>query len=396
MLLTTSAPTKLNICLPVNYLGMGGAERQLTDLAIGLDKSLFDVTVVTLESGGPLEPELAGQPGVSLHSLGRRGKLDPRPWFRLARLLKKRRVHVVQPFLTPATLYGLGAAMLARTPIRIVTERNGLRLNPGRGNHLYRFAEDRLTRFADRVVPNSEAGRRYVISRGIRSGMTQVIYNGINPSRLRPDHDRAMGIRRDAGVPEGGFLVGNVASLTPAKDQASLLQAVRPLMDDHAGLRLALVGDGPLRDRLESLAGDLGIRDKVTFFGAQRGVADFIAAFDLAALSSVDHEGCSNFLLEAMGNGKPVVTTDIGGNPELVEHGRSGWIVPAGDPAAMGAAISKILNAGPASAEIGEAGRRIVDERFSLARMVKDYEDLYQGLAALKLRHGQQRRESAA
>ena len=155
----SSPPARINVCLPVNYLGFGGAERQLVELALGLDKERFQVLVVTLQSGGELEAELQGQQGITLHSLERKSKYSMAPVFRLARLLKREQIHVIQPFLSPATFFGLTASFLSRTPVRIVTERCGLRKDRGLGNKAYRFVEDKLTRFADLAVANSEAGR---------------------------------------------------------------------------------------------------------------------------------------------------------------------------------------------------------------------------------------------
>ena len=175
--------TKLNVCLLVNDLRYGGAERQLVELALGLDKERFNPLVVTLYAGEPLERELRHAPGVGLVSLERKGKWDFGALRRLSRLLRENDVHIIQPFLTPATAFGLSAAIMARTPVKIATERCGVRLNTSIGNKLYRFVEDRLTRYTDAVAPNSEAGRDYVLSRGINEDDVRVIYNGVAPER---------------------------------------------------------------------------------------------------------------------------------------------------------------------------------------------------------------------
>ncbi len=379
---TGKSNAPLNVCFPVNYLDYGGAERQLVELALGLDKSDFRVHVVTLIPGGALEDELHGQPGISLHTVNRRNKYDlVSPTVGLARLLRHHRVHIVQPFLSPATLYGMAASFLARTPIRIVTERCGVRINTGMGNKLYRFVEDRLTRFARVAVANSEAGREYLHCRGIDSSVIQVIYNGVGMERLTPDKAKSQGIRADLDVPENGVVVGTAARLASAKDQASLLKAVATLLPDFPGLRVALVGDGPSRNDLEGLARSLGIKSQVKFFGSQRRVADFIGAFDVAVLTSIDIEGCSNFLLEAMGMGKPVIATDIGGNPELVREGINGHLVPPGEVGALAQTIKVMIQNPDVRAAMGDEGRKMVAERFSLVGMVEAYRNIYFDLA---------------
>ena len=389
-----SAP--LNVCFPVNYLGYGGAERQLVELALGLDKDRFQVFVVTLNSGGSIESELKGKQGITLLSLERKSKYDLSPTINLARIFRRHQIHIVQPFLSPATLFTLTASLLSRTPVRIVTERCGLRKNRGLGNKLYRFIEDRLTPVADLAVANSEAGRRYLCDRGVKSSKTRVIYNGINPTRLDPDPAMVQRVRERLNVPSDGLVIGNVASLTLPKDQATILRAMASLKTRHPELRVALVGDGPLRSELERLAQDLNLSSSVVFFGNQHRVADYIAAFDVAVLSSVDNEGCSNFLLEAMGLGKPVVATDIGGNRELVYQGENGWLIPPGDPDALAAALEEALGDAVRREAFGDKGRRMVATRFSLPDMIEAHQQLYQELVLRKLGASSPLRDAAS
>jgi len=368
---------RLSVALLVNDLRMGGAERQLVELAKGLDKARFRVLVVTLYSGQPLEKELRDADGVTLISLERSGKYDFRTVLRLASLLRRERVDIVQPFLTPATFFGLAAALLARTPVKIATERCGLRLNTHLGNRAYRFAEDRLTRFADAVVPNSEAGREYVLSRGIPDRNVRVVYNGVSPDRADVAPGEAEAVREALGVGPEGKLAGIVASLQPAKDHETFLQAAAIVRRSLPDARFAIVGDGPLRDALEQRSRELGLDSCTTFAGPQLRVAPYIAAFDVAVLSSCDHEGCSNFLLEAMALGRPLVATDIGGNRELFTSGGAGFLVPAGEPDAMAAAIVGVLQHAEAAARMSRESLATFSARFTLGGMVRAYEELY-------------------
>ena len=365
---------RITICYPVNYLGFGGAERQLVELVLGLDKARFHALVVTLYPAGPLEAELEGQEGVTLLSLNRAGRYDAVSVARLAMTLRSHRVQVVQPFLSPATLLGMCASVAARTPVRILTERCGLRRNRKLGNRLLRLAEDRLAGLADAVVANSQAGSEYVSGRGIPQDKIRVIYNGINPDRLKADAQRVAEIRTQLG---DGPIVGTVASLTDAKDHATLIKAVGGLVSRFPDIRLALVGDGHRRGDLVELSSSLGLARNIVFFGHQRQVADYVAAFDVAALSSCDNEGCSNFLLEAMGMGKPVVATDVGGNRELVSSGENGYLVPIGDARGLSSAIERLLHDPQARTTMGRRGRQTITSRFSLSGMIESYQSLY-------------------
>jgi glycosyltransferase involved in cell wall biosynthesis len=368
---------KLGVGLLVNDLRIGGAERQLIELARGLDKSRFRVLVATLYSGQPLERELRHAPGVDLVSLERSGKWDFGVLSRLASLLRDHEVDIVQPFLTPATAFGLTAALMAKTPVKIVTERCGVRLNTSLGNKAYRFVEDRLTRFADAVVPNSEAGRDYVLSRGISEGKIRVIYNGIAPERTTCEPDDRNAVRALHGLRPDEPIVGIVASLTPAKDHETFLLAAAIIRQHVPSTRFLIVGDGPLRERLEARALDLGLGNAAVFAGHRTQIAPYIGAMDVALLSSCDHEGCSNFLLESMGLSRPIVATDVGGNRELFASGEAGLFVEPGDAVAMATATLRILTAPYLAEEFGARGRTVFERRFTLPTMIAAYENLY-------------------
>jgi len=373
-------------------LGVGGAEQQLLELARGMDRSRFKPIIVTLSPfpQGQLERE-ARAAGLEVLSLNRRSRFDLGALWRAFRLLRQRRVDVVQPYLTPATLYGLLPALLAGTPVKIVTERCGLRTEVSWLNRLARNTEDFLSRFADSIVANSQTGKEYVVRRGLNPARARVIYNGVNLDRLATTAEKVAQVRAAMGVPPGGRVVGIVAHLTPQKDHLTFLRAARITSQNQPQTRFALVGDGPLRPLLEREAAELGIAPLVTFCGIQRDIGSYIGSFDVAVQCSVDKEGCSNVILEAMAMGKPVVATAVGGNPELVEPRVSGLLVPPGDPQALAGAVISLLEDPKRCQAMGEKGRARVLAIFSKQRMVADYEKLWLELLEKK---GRSRQES--
>jgi glycosyltransferase involved in cell wall biosynthesis len=372
------------VLYPVNELRIGGAEQQLLELVRGLDKSRFQPIVAPIYPGGALDREFRALPGVEVVDLDRGGKYDPSPLWRVASLLRSRRVDVVQPFLSPATFFGLMPALMVGTPVKVVTERCGVRRTRGIGYKVYRTVEDRLTHFADAVVANSVAGQDLLLERGIPSERVQVVYNGVNLDRLKVDQSQVELNRTRLGVPAGGHVVGILASLTPAKGHDTFLRAAAQVIAERPGTRFAVIGAGPLRQELGRLASELGLADRVVFFGNQRRVADFLAACDVLVSSSRDNEGCSNSILEAMALGVPVVATDIGGNRELVRDRLTGYLTPVGDPAALAAALEGALAAPAERQAIAARARQMIDTRFSLERMVRDYESLYTRLIDAK------------
>jgi glycosyltransferase involved in cell wall biosynthesis len=375
--------TPLKVCLLVNDLRIGGAERQLVELATGLDTRRFQPLVVTLYPGHPLEADLV-HAGVPVVSLDRRGRFDFGAVWRLRSLLRREDVSVIQPFLTPATFFGLTASILAGTPVRVVTERCGLRVNPGAGSNVYRFLEDRLTRFAAVAVPNSCAGAAYLRSRGIGSRKIRVIYNGVSPDRVSAPPQEVAAVRAGLGIPAEAPVVGIVASLQEAKDHRTFLAACALVREHYPAAHFVIVGDGELRTSLEKQAIALGLGAATHFTGNQARVAPLVASFDVSVLSSFDHEGCSNSILEAMGLARPVVCTDVGGNAELVQDGENGFVVPPKSPEAMAGRIMRLLGDPALSRSLGEAGRRRFQADFMLATMVRNYEDLYAELWAAR------------
>jgi glycosyltransferase involved in cell wall biosynthesis len=366
------------ILYPTVSLTTGGAEQQLLELVRGLDKRRFHPIVAPLLRGGTRESELHDVPGVEVVYLDRRHKLDFSPIWKLFKLLRERDVEIVQPFVSPASFFGLLAGLLARTPVKIATERGGARRAPGLGGRFYLYAASKLLRFVDMAVANSDAGRRMLRRDGMPDSRTMVIANGVNPERLEVSPERVAEHRRRLGADDTTPVIGILATLKPAKGQDTFLRAAARIVEKHPHARFAIVGNGVLRDDLELLANELGIGHRVVFFGYQSRVADFLAFFDVLVSASRDNEGHSNSILEAMALDVPVVATDIGGSRELVVPGQTGRLVPIDDPDRLADAVVAILD-DPASARTMTArARALVEDRFGLDRMVADYESLYE------------------
>jgi glycosyltransferase involved in cell wall biosynthesis len=373
-----SMKRKLTVLFPVNALMRGGAEQQLLELVRRLDKTRFKPIVLTMVSGGPLEHELKAVPEAELLSLNRKGKYDFFCLFKIIRILLNRKVDIVQPFLTPSNLFGAISAILCRTPVKIMTRRPGIeRREASLGYRLYFKAETFLARFVDQVVSNSEVGKEYAIQHGIPRDRIRLIYNGVNLNRLSADEHTSEQAKLRLGVPPGGKVVGMVARMFPPKDHATFLQAAAIISQTMPDTRFALVGNGVLRNHLENLSHELEIASKTVFFGEQQDVGTYLSTFDVAVLAS-NSEGCSNVILEAMAFGKPVIATDVGGNKELVKDGENGLLVPVQNPQALADAILSCLRQPDRVKDMGERGRKIVTTRFSLDRMVHDYEELYE------------------
>jgi glycosyltransferase involved in cell wall biosynthesis len=369
---------RLTVLFPINELTVGGAEQQLLELVKLLDKQRFEPIVLSLTPGGPLEPEFRAVPGVEVISLKRKGRYDFTCIFSIARIIRSRKVDIVQPYLTPANLFGLLAGIMCRTPVKIMTRRPGIKpKNASFGYSFYFWAEMLLARFVDMVVPNSEAGREYMTGQGVRREHIRVIPNGVNLARLNNGHLPLGEARQKIGLPPHSKVVGTVGRLATKNAHTILLQAAPLVRNAVPDVRFAIVGGGPLRNSLESQAQELGISSSVIFFGEHRDIGAYFATFDVAVLTS-QIEGCSNSLIEAMASGKPVVATDVDGNREIINHGENGLLVPFGNPTAVAEAILALLSDPEAAGAMGQRAKETVGRKFGLEEMVRQYESLYE------------------
>jgi glycosyltransferase involved in cell wall biosynthesis len=175
------------------------------------------------------------------------------------------------------------------------------------------------------------------------------------------------------------LVIGHVARLVPVKNQALLLRAFQQVAQRVPRTRLVILGDGPLRAELVAQSADLGITDKIRFVGAVADVAPWLREFDVVALSS-NAEGMSISILEALATGLCVVATNVGGNGELLDHGRAGRLVPPGDVSAFADALTAVLTNEPLRVRLGRAGRAHVERHYGDATMVDAYEQLYRGV----------------
>jgi glycosyltransferase involved in cell wall biosynthesis len=378
---------KITVMYPINMMDIGGAQQRLLEIVKGLDKERFKPIILTLYPGGELEPEVRQIPGAELMSINRKGKYDFWVIPRMSSLLRQNHVNIVHTFLTPAIFFGLISGIISRTPVKLVAECCGERLDTNPGRRIsYRKMQDFLARFADWVVPNSQAGGKLFTDRGISPNHIKVIYNGINFKRLAPDWTKVAQIRNQMGLSPDGKAVGITARLSPEKDHATFLQGAKIIHQAMPQTRFAILGDGPLRPTLENMVRELGMVPYVTFFGFQRDVGSYVSACDVACLTSLGAEGLSSVTLEAMALGRPVVITNVGGNAELVDHGKNGLLIPPRNPQALADAVLDCLRRPDWVKEMGQRAREMVESQYSLEHMIHEHEQFYEH--ALRVKRG--------
>jgi glycosyltransferase involved in cell wall biosynthesis len=233
----------------------------------------------------------------------------------------------------------------------------------------------------DRVVAVSESIRNTLVGQGMPAQKVVTVYNSVDPDALRRTTIEPAVLRAEWGVPAGAVLVGMVGRLAWEKGVPDFLAALAKLPPD-ANVYGVIVGDGPDAAELRARADALGLSGRLTFAGFRSDPNNALNALDVHVLASVWQEPCATVVLEAMSLGKPVVGTRAGGTPELIADGETGVVVRPRDPVALAAAQLSHARDPARRAAMGEAGRRQVAERFTLARMVDEIESLYYAVGA--------------
>ncbi len=361
-----------------NYV-IGGMQRQLTDLVTHIDRDRYRPLVACFGPSGPFADELeeAGIPFDCWDVAPSYDLTAPRMLARLVRLIRRERVQIFQTYEFPTKVLGWIAGRIARVPVITCAEHGtGEPKDSPRKTWLLR----KLSPLCDHFIYVADAQRRfYRDKRGFRlDGRTEVIYNGINHHRFDPTTVAPIP-RTELGIDEGAPIVGITAVLREEKAHEVLLRAM-PVIESHApGARALIVGDGPERAKIESLARELGVEDRIVITGFRNDVERILPLFDVMTLCSDPvAETCPLSVLEAMCMGKPIVATSVSGLPELVVEGETGHLVGIRDHEALGDRIGRLLADRECARTMGEAGRERALAGFTIPHMVAHHEEYYE------------------
>jgi sugar transferase (PEP-CTERM/EpsH1 system associated) len=378
---TTTTSSTLRILHILNRLEHGGTELVVLKLMGGLSEPNFQQRLAVIRGADPLF-DSASLPGGGLLSAGDGDSGFQFPLFRLASIMRAYRPHIVHSRNWGA-IEAIPAARLAGVPVAIHSE-HGYELEMLAGLPMRRriFRRAAYT-MADAVVAvTRELGDYHARMAWISPERIRVIYNGVDTQKFAPRPEARSLLRKQFGLPPNRFIVGTVGRMVPIKDHPTLLRAVEILVQRGVDAHALLVGSGPELDRNKSLvSASPTLAGRVTFTGASEDVPDLLRTMDAFALPSIS-EGMSNTLLEAMATGLPVIATSVGGNTEVLEHERSGWLITPRDADASASYLALIASQESLRAQFGAAARKRVVERFSLERMLNDYGNLYRELAA--------------
>jgi L-malate glycosyltransferase len=360
--------------LVVHVMQMAGAERLVVETIKRLG-SRIRPTVFCLDAQGSLGAELE-RDGVPVVVFGRRPGLDIGVAGRLAKEIQQRQIQVVHAHQYTPFFYAALAKLRTAGRFRLILTEHGRHypdLVSGRRRIGNRFL---LSRLADRINAVCAFSADALANKdGFPRDRIEIIPNGIDLTEYDRDVPAA------AGLPAGRRFITTIARFHPVKDHATLIRAFAKIAQRFPEVDLLLAGEGPLKHDLESLTATLKVSDRVRFLGVRRDVPSLLDASAIFALTSVS-EGASLTVLEAMAAAKPIVLTNVGGNPELVRQNVDGLLAPRGDVDGIAEAFARILADSQLAATLGASAAARVRQEFLLNRTIEGYYELYSTLTS--------------
>lgn len=365
---TSASETKPSLVIHVlTSLDYGGVERHMEIIASVLDHSPMRHIFVAIGSGGAAETKLRSL-GADVRCLGQKTNIPSLGGLMaLIKLFRRERPLAVHTHGAEANFHGLLAALLARVPVRI-GEEIGIPCHSNKAKGIFRLVYGT----AHRVVGISQSVTDWLVASGeVSQNKATRIYNPVQLPALN----------QHIAVPPDVFRIGFVGRLESVKNPLALLDALLLLLADDTACELWFVGDGSERTELEQRISSKGLAEKVRLFGYQPNPDSLVRQCHVYVQPSLS-EGFGLALVEAMGCGVPVIATAVGGAPEIIQHGKTGWLLPQASPALLAAALKEARQLGPEKLrEMGLHARESVEGRFEPIHYLEQIEVLYRQFA---------------
>ncbi|MDD5368675.1 MAG: glycosyltransferase [Anaerolineaceae bacterium] len=361
---------KIILCV-IGQLGIGGAEKQFSYLVRNLDRSIYTPIVCSLNEPLDLMEELE-RDGITVVPLLPKSKPDLFRLFGLISIGNKFKPSIIHSYLFTANFYSRLAGWFLNIPV-IISERSS-EINK---EFPFRIIDRIMKPLAFCMIANSSSGAIIAINHNeIDAKNAFVIHNGIpitnNSCSLIPSKFIC-----GLNIPANHKVIGIIGRLCDAKDHETFFKSILIAKQKFTNISILCIGDGPLRGRLQRLVRELQIDDIVIFTGTRNDIPDIMRILDILVLSS-KYEGMPNVILEAMLANKPVISTNVGGVPEVVIDGVTGILVEPHDPTRLANAICKLLSDPILGKQMGDCGRQRVEKDFTIEKMVHETHKVYE------------------
>lgn len=368
---TAQRPT---ICHVIHALGVGGAEVLVRQMIQQMSAD-FRCVVAVLDDIGAIGTQLQSA-GIHVEHLRRQPGIDLKCAERLRAFADSQRADILHAHqCTPFFQAMLSRGLSGRRPV-VFTEHG--RHFPDRPSRRRMIVNRLLLQRQDRIVACGEAVRQALITNeGLPAGRVEVIYNGADTSAFsQPTDDARERIRRDLGYSANDFVVIQVARLHQLKDHQTALRTIERVRSEIPQARLLFVGDGDQRQALQQTIDERQLSANVTLLGTRSDIADLLAAADVFLLTSIS-EGIPLTVIEAMAARLPVVATSVGGLPEMVQHGETGFLAGSGDDQCLATHLTTLAQQSSLRTQMGDRAAVVACSRFSLESMLNSYQNVY-------------------
>lgn len=372
------------VCHVIHALGVGGAE-VLVDQMLRLLSKEFRCIVAVLDEVGEIGERLQ-QDGFIVKHLHRQPGIDRGCAKRLREFADEEGAEILHAHqYTPFFQAMLSRGMFGRRPV-VFTEHG--RHFPDLPSRRRSVVNRLMLRSCDRLIGCGGSVRQALIANeGLPESRVEIIYNGVDFNSVsKPTSGARQQIRAEFGFAATDFVAVLVARLHELKDHQTALRAVDEARKQIPGLRLLLAGDGDQRSAIERTICERGLEDCVTLAGTRKDVADLLAASDVFLMSSIS-EGIPLTVIEAMAARRPVVATAVGGLPELVEHGVTGFLAQSGDDASLAASLIELYRRPDRRSTMADVAAKRAAQNFSLNGMLNAYRDVYREVLGRRERH---------
>lgn len=359
----------------VDSLEFGGLERVVTDLAIAQKRRGHLVTVFSLQTTQGLMPQLL-EAGVDVIVGHKRRTADLTMLKRMRSEMRARDIDIIHAHNFVPNYHVAAATLFMRDrPVQVCTCHDmGTRLSNDRLRKLFAWS---LKHTDGVAMVGRQVYDRYIGEKLVDASRATTVLNGTPVERFAPSEGRRHVARERLGMQPDELLIGAVGRLVDLKNHKLLIEAMPVLLQQYPNVRLAVIGGGPLEAQLKAQVESLGLVGKVQILGQRTDVADLTPGFDIFAMPSLT-EGLSIALLEACATRLAIVATEVGGNPEIIENGRTGLLVPPADGAALQAALGELLGNAERRERMAQAACDWVRRHASLDSLCDAYDRFYE------------------
>ena len=368
----------MKVLIFIQGLSFGGPEKLVYDMVKHIIKNQNNIKIIKLEIccydilGHFAEKLIGEEQKINLSLLKRKPGIDLFYPFKLASLIKEKKIDVIHAHNATAWFYVTWASILTRVPI-VYTEHDRSFPTPLRLKYFHYF----FGKYATAVIAVSKTVKEN-LEKYEHIKNVKVIYNGIDPDLFKPASiEEKVLKKKQLGLNKNDFVLGNVGRMDYWKNQRILIEILPDLKKISPQIKLILVGRGEEEGNLKKLAIKKGVKNDVIFLGQRSDVNQILKAFDIFVFPSLT-EGLPLVVIEAMATGLPIVASHVGGIPELVVNGETGFLVSPTSKEEIKETIIKLLNNPKLRKEMGQIARKRFETHFSLPQMVQKYIEVYE------------------